>query len=80
MPEKSALRDRQIPVDRWHNIIGEPTIADTEMPDDSPPAGARHSANIDRNRWPASIGTGGRHHSECPADFTGIRMLLILIL
>src|SRR5713101_937087 len=62
MPEKSALRDRQIPVDRWHNIIGEPTIADTEMPDDSPPAGARHPADFDRNRWPTSFGMPGRLH------------------
>jgi hypothetical protein len=68
-----------MPVDRWHNIIGEPTIADPEMPNDNRP-GVRHPADIDRNRWPAWIGTGGRHHSECPADFTGIRMAPILIL
>jgi hypothetical protein len=49
------LRDCQIPVDRWHNIIGEPTLADTEMPNDNRPAGARHPADIDRNRWPALI-------------------------
>ena len=28
---------------------------------------------LDRNGWPASIGTGGRLRSESPADFIGIR-------
>jgi hypothetical protein len=30
-------------------------------------------ADINRNGRPTSIGTGGRHQSECPADFVGIR-------
>src|SRR5487761_918056 len=30
-------------------------------------------ADINRNGRPTSIGTGGRHQSECPADITGIR-------
>jgi hypothetical protein len=30
-------------------------------------------ADINRNRRPTSIATGGRHQSECPADFIGIR-------
>src|SRR5215813_14913634 len=30
-------------------------------------------ADINRNGRPTSIGTGGRHQSECPADFIGIR-------
>jgi transposase, IS6 family len=32
-------------------------------------------ADIIRNGRPTSIGTGGRHQSECPADIIGIRML-----
>jgi hypothetical protein len=31
-------------------------------------------ADINRNGRPTSIGTGGRHQSECPADIIGIRM------
>jgi hypothetical protein len=31
MPEKSASA-RSSDIDRWHNIIGAPTIADTKMP------------------------------------------------
>ena len=30
-------------------------------------------ADINRNGRPTSIGTGGRHQSECPADIVGIR-------
>jgi hypothetical protein len=30
-------------------------------------------ADINRNGRPTSIGTGGRHQSECPADIIGIR-------
>src|SRR4051794_37304178 len=30
-------------------------------------------ADINRNGRPTSIGTGGRHQSECPADLIGIR-------
>ena len=30
-------------------------------------------AEISRNGRPTSIGTGGRHQSECPADIIGIR-------
>jgi uncharacterized protein YidB (DUF937 family) len=30
-------------------------------------------ADISRNGRPTSIGTGGRHQSECPADIIGIR-------
>jgi hypothetical protein len=30
-------------------------------------------ADINRNGRPTSIGTGGRHHSECPAGIIGIR-------
>jgi len=48
MSEKFASA-RSSDIDRWHNIIGEPTIADTEMPNDSRPAGARHPADIDWN-------------------------------
>jgi hypothetical protein len=32
-------------------------------------------ADIIRNGRPTSIGTGGRHQSECPADIIGIRNL-----
>src|SRR5437016_3052388 len=32
-------------------------------------------ADINRNGRPTSIGTGGRHQSECPADFVGIRTI-----
>jgi len=32
-------------------------------------------ADINRNGRPTSIGTGGRHQSECPADIIGIRTL-----
>src|SRR5213594_159487 len=31
------------------------------------------AADINRNGRPTSIGTGGRHQSECPADIVGIR-------
>jgi 2-phosphosulfolactate phosphatase len=31
-------------------------------------------ADINRNRRPTSIATGGRHQSESPADFIGIRI------
>ena len=31
-------------------------------------------ADINRNGRPTSIGTGGRHQSECPADIIGIRI------
>jgi hypothetical protein len=30
-------------------------------------------ADINRNSRPTSIGTGGRHQSECPAGIIGIR-------
>jgi hypothetical protein len=30
-------------------------------------------ADFNRNGRPTSIGTGGRHQSECPADIIGIR-------
>jgi hypothetical protein len=30
-------------------------------------------ADINRNGRPTSIGTGGRHQSECPADIIGMR-------
>ena len=30
-------------------------------------------ADINRYGWPTSIGTGGRHQSECPADIIGMR-------
>src|SRR5436305_5237858 len=33
-------------------------------------------ADINRNGRPTSIGTGGRHQSECPADIIGIRSQL----
>jgi hypothetical protein len=33
-------------------------------------------ADINRNGRPTSIGTGGRHQSECPADIIGIRTKL----
>jgi hypothetical protein len=32
-------------------------------------------ADISRNGRPTSIGTGGRHQSECPADIIGIRTI-----
>jgi Protein of unknown function DUF86 len=32
-------------------------------------------ADINRNGRPTSIGTGGRHQSECPAGIIGIRSL-----
>jgi hypothetical protein len=31
-------------------------------------------ADINRKGRPTSIGTGGRHQSECPADIIGIRI------
>jgi len=41
----------------------------------SPPTSGRFAtpADINRNGRPTSIGTGGRHQSECPADIVGIR-------
>src|SRR5258708_23668870 len=56
MPEKSTSA-RSPDIDRRHNIIGEPTIADTEMPNDSRPAGrsppgghrSQSMAGVDRN-------------------------------
>jgi len=36
-------------------------------------------ADINRNGRPTSIGTGGRHQSECPADIIGIRSVDISI-
>jgi hypothetical protein len=42
-----------------------------------PPSGRSATpADINRNGRPTSIGIGGRHQSECPADIIGIRMLL----
>ncbi len=39
-----------------------------------PPSGRSATpADINRNGRPTSIGTGGRHQSECPADIIGIR-------
>src|SRR4051794_19250894 len=35
-------------------------------------------ADISRNGRPTSIGTGGRHQSECPADIIGIRTAEVL--
>ena len=35
--------------------------------------GSATPADIVRNGRPTSIGTGGRHQSECPADIIGIR-------
>src|SRR5215472_2917199 len=32
-----------------------------------------HPADINRNGRPSSIGTSGRHQSECPADIIGMR-------
>jgi hypothetical protein len=57
-------------VDRWHNIIGEPTIADTEMP-----TAADQWALATR---PTSIGidgrlrseSDGRHHSADPPEIS----------
>src|SRR5262249_105935 len=105
----ATLITSQIPVDRWHDIIGEPTIADAildrivhnahrlKLKGDSlrrklapphiaalplnpcaatrpPPSGrSPPPADFNRNPRPTSIGTGGRHQSECPADFIGIR-------
>jgi hypothetical protein len=41
----------------------------------SPPTSGRSAtpADINRNGRPTSIGTGGRHQSECPADIIGMR-------
>jgi len=36
-------------------------------------------ADINRNGRPTSIGTSGRHQSECPADIIGMRNLTGLI-
>ena len=43
----------------------------------SPPTSGRSAtpADINRNGRPTSIGTGGRHQSECPADIIGMRIL-----
>src|SRR5712692_7799322 len=41
-----------------------------------PPSGRSATpADINRNGRPTSIGTGGRHQSECPAGIIGIRTL-----
>jgi HTH-like domain len=34
-------------------------------------------ADINRNSRPTSIGMGGRHHSECPANIIGIRISVV---
>jgi hypothetical protein len=34
-------------------------------------------ADINRNGRPTSIGTSGRHQSECPADIIGMRNLVV---
>jgi hypothetical protein len=104
----ATLITSQIPVDRWHDLIGEPTLADAsialfttptacssaatacasrtgqkpptldpvQLPmERSHPSSGRSAtpADINRNGRPTSIGTGGRHQSECPADIIGIR-------
>jgi hypothetical protein len=82
MTEKPASA-RSPDIDRWHNIIGEPTIADTEMPNDSRPAGrsppGRHRsqsmagvdrnlvADIIRNARPTSPESAGTSVGECPS-------------
>ena len=105
----ATLITSQIPVDRWHDLIGEPTLADAildrivhnahrlQLNGDSLRKQRRQNrrrltrhntlwkrshltsgrpatpADINRNGRPTSIGTGGRHQSECPADIIGIR-------
>src|SRR5215468_5709466 len=34
-------------------------------------------ADINRNGRPTSIGTSGRHQSECPADIIGMRKIIV---
>jgi hypothetical protein len=44
-----------------------------------PPSGRSATpADINRNDRPTSIGIGGRHQSECPADIIGIRNLRLV--
>jgi hypothetical protein len=47
----------------------------------SPPTSGRPAtpADINRNGRPASIGTGGRYQSECPAGIIGIRTFAALM-
>ena len=53
-----------------------PTLDPVQPPmERSHPSSGRSAtpADINRNGRPTSIGTGGRHQSECPADISGIR-------
>src|SRR5436305_2845360 len=110
----ATLITSQIPVDRWHDLIGEPTLADAILDriihnahrlqlsgivcagkrppkpslldpmqpvmEKSRPSSGRSAtpADINRNGRPTSIGTGGRHQSECPADIIGVRSALAI--
>ena len=104
----ATLITSQIPVDRWHDVIGDPTLADAIldrivhnahriqlkgdclrrkrdrpsrrgltcnhwMETTTDQRTRATPADINRNGRPTSIGIGGRHQPECPADIIGIR-------
>src|SRR6516164_9423043 len=56
-PKPSPLDPMQPVMERSHPTSGRPATP----------------ADINRNGRPTSIGTSGRHQSECPADIIGMR-------
>src|SRR5216684_2772102 len=60
----STIITSQVPIEHWHEVIADPTIADAVL------------GRLRRNRWPPSIGTRGRVQSESPAAIVGIRKFL----
>src|SRR6516225_9706740 len=56
-PKPSPLDPMQPVMERSHLTSGRPATP----------------ADINRNGRPTSIGTSGRHQSECPADIIGMR-------
>src|SRR6516164_9061101 len=58
-PKPSPLDPMQPVMERSHPTSGRSTTP----------------ADINRNGRPTSIGTSGRHQSECPADIIGMRIL-----
>src|SRR6516225_1486415 len=59
-PKPSPLDPMQPVMERSHPTSGRSTTP----------------ADINRNGRPTSIGTSGRHQSECPADIIGMRRVL----
>jgi hypothetical protein len=60
---------------RFRNEVGHPGgVASGYAEITADQRALRHPADINRNGRPTSIGTGGRHQSECPADIIGMRI------